>query len=171
MSLLLLAVLLLGLAVAAVLGARSYTPAPELGWLRGLATALAASAVVVLTVSIQTTWWVQSNVEDEDPVEEPSRGDSGVALTIVVSGVITATASAAGAWGRRNWAPLGLPVMWIALGYGWLIAAGGAWSSRVYGEPRSGVRLGTLAAGLVTLAAVTAIVHRSLSVRSARATR
>lgn len=157
MALVLLLVLLLpGVAVA--LYTRPFRPDPSLLPLRILVAALATTATVMLGLSLGSDWWIVHDwVAERTLVTDAG---SPFVLAIVASGLLAAGLTVLGAWGRRNWAPLGLTVAWLLVAIAWYAASGEPVDFEATGEARPGLRLATWAVLLVTFTTVVASFGR-----------
>jgi len=135
----LIAAVQLGFAIAA---AGPYAPRPEMAGARRRAAAFLAISSVILVSSLPMTWYFAAPMDGI----EVTTGGSGNALPVVVVGLAGAVLSARSVYGRGDWSPLTLPVVWWILAVDWLQAT---WDPRT-SEVREGLVVAT--AGTVCLA-------------------
>lgn len=155
---LVLPLLLLLPGVAVALYTRPFRPDPSLLPLRILVTALAATTTVMLGLSLGSDWWIVHDWVGERTLITDA--GSPFVLMVVAAVLLAAVLTVLGAWGRRNWAPLGLTVAWLLVAIAWYAASGEPVDFEATGEARPGLRLATWATLLVTFTTVVASFGR-----------
>jgi hypothetical protein len=140
---------IVGACIIAALASKPFRPAPSLAPLRLLVTAMASAAGVMLAVSLTHDWWVVTNGDGVFP--DVVGAEHFVPQWVATMGLVGCVLTVAASWGRRNWAPLGLVVAWLAVGIAWYESSGEVTGTPT--EARFGLRLATWAIVLVTLAA------------------
>jgi hypothetical protein len=142
--------------IIGALASKPFRPAPSLAPLRLLVTAMASAAGVMLAVSLSRDWWVVTNGDGAFP--DVVGGEHFVPRWVATMGLVACVLTVAASWGRRNWAPLGLVVAWLAVGTAWFESSGEVTGTPT--EARFGLRLATWAIVLVTLASVVGSLGR-----------
>lgn len=144
-----LLVLVLTAGLASALVSTPFRPDPSGAPLRLLVTAMASTAGVMLAVSLTRDWWVAMNWNGSVP--DVAGGEHLVVQCVVTTGLLSCLLTIAAIRGRRNWAPVGLVVAWLAVAIAWYESSGEVTGTPT--EARFGLRLATWAMVLVTLAA------------------
>lgn len=151
---------LLGLGIWAALKSKPFEPTPSLAPVRRLVIGLTIVASGILLLSLTQVWWIFE--DPEHPARDITRRDSPEVILIVGFGLLANLAAVLAVRGRRNWVPLALILPWLLIAWGWIESDGLGDST---GEIQSGLRLGTLAIALTTVAAILGAMNRSLEHR------
>ena len=149
-------VLLLGLGFWAALTSKPFEPTPSLAPARRLVIGLTIVASGILLLSLTQVWWIFE--DPEHPPPDMIRRDSPEVILIVGFALLANLAAVLAVRGRRNWVPLALVLPWLLIAWGWIESDGLGDST---GEVRPGLRLGTLAILLTTVAAIVGAMNRS----------